>query len=347
MPSSTSSSSRGPLGLLCGIALFTVSEAAVWNSDVWARLVLRHQPTSASGDTLGVSARIELMEKSNRPRLLLLGSSQVREGLDCSVLEPATGVACANLGLGGGSPLDMLHVVRELNPRGPDILVVAIFPGVLHKPPKSGFIDTETISLIVGSGALHELTPADRRLLGLGLLQSLSPTLRHRDALRDGFREMADTWPDSLAENRLEKFRRTSDSDRKPPVYFANRIGKVDPDVAVSRFTAVQDRALDRLIGLARDQGSAVVVVNFPVRPGYETTLSADVRSHFSTRLGRLRDRADIRVVDSEELGPLTEGEFIDFTHVDSSGRRLLSERLGALIARGPLPGHATLPTPQ
>lgn len=331
MPSSTSSSK--PLALVLGLALFAGFDRLVWSSESVARFLLRYQPITASGDTIGVSARIRLIEPGDMPLLVFLGSSQVREGVDCEILTAVWGGGnCLNLGIGGGSPLDMLHVSRELNPRRPRTVVVSIFPGVLHKAPKSGFIDTQTIRAIVQSGALSNTTADDLRLLGLGLLQSLSPTLRHREGLRDGFRELARGWPQALQRDRSSQLRRTTDSDRQPPRYFTDRVGRIDDDTALSAFTGAQDLALGLLIAREVKRGHRVVIVDFPTRAGFETTLFEDVRSHHVQLLAHLRSRSNIRFLDAADLGPLAEGDFLDFTHLDSNGRRLVSERLGRLL---------------
>jgi hypothetical protein len=176
------------------------------------------------------------------------------------------------------------------------------------------------------------LTPDDWRLLGSGLLQTLSPTLRHRDGLRDAFKEGRFTGTDTPARGGILGVRRTSDRDRKPPEYFGNRMGRIDPDFALSRFTPTQDLALEWLILGEVGAGNRVIVVDFPTRPGFETTLGDDVRAHYSALRTRLQSRSDIRFVAGEALGPLAAEHFIDFTHVDSNGRRLISERLRDLL---------------
>lgn len=330
MPSFISSSR--PLGLLLGLGLFVAIEQGVWGSEGMARRMLTIQPATATADALGVASRIRLLDASHAPPLILLGSSQVREGLDCDILAAPPDGSCVNLGIGGGAPLDLLHLSRELGNR-PRTLVVAIFPGVMSKSPKSGFIDTATLRALAASGAWSEITPDDWRLLEAGLAQTLSSTLRHREALREAYRERGAIWP-RLPEGTSVPFtRRTTDADRKPPIYFANRINRVDPDHALSRFTPAQGLALDWLIERETRMGHRVVVVDFPTRPGFETTLGPEVRAHYASLLDRLRARSDIRFVAAAELGPLTENEFIDFTHLDSTGRRLVSERLKRLLA--------------
>ena len=329
MPSSTSGSEVAALVL--GLALFAGSERALWSSESWARFLLRHEPTAASGDTLGVAARIRLSEPADAPWLVLLGSSVAREGLDCAVLVAFPDRACVSLGIGGGAPLDMLYISRELGSR-PRTVVVAIFPGIFAKGPKSGFIDTRTIRAVGESGALTSATPNDWRLLGLGLLQTLSPTLRHRDGLRDAFRERAQVSARSGRGNPLFDVKRTSDDDRRPREYFANRIGRVDPDLSLSPYTASQELALEWLIARETREGHRTVVVDFPTRPGFETTLAEGVRTRYASLLGRLKSRPGIRFVEAQALGPLAEDNFVDFTHVDSNGRRLVSERLSALL---------------
>ncbi|HRB13300.1 MAG TPA: hypothetical protein PKU70_09830, partial [Vicinamibacteria bacterium] len=304
MPSSTSGSRTLALGL--GLALFAGSEWALWSNRTWARFLLRHEPSAASGDTFGVASRIRLTEPGAAPLLALLGSSVSREGLDCAILLRGfpPGGACVNLGIGGGAPLDMLYISRELGP-APRTVVIAIFPGILSKAPKSGFIDSLTIRAVAESGAWPRASPDDWRRMGSGLLQTLSPTLRHREGLRDAFRERAQ----APREDPRSDARRTSDEDRKPPEYFANRVGRIDPDLGLSRFAATQEMGLDWLIAQETRAGHRTVVVDFPTRPGFETTLAEDVRARYASLLARLKSRSDILFVEATALGPLAEGD--------------------------------------
>jgi hypothetical protein len=336
MPSSTSSSDLAPARpKALGLALLTIAlvETWVWHSESVARFVLRHQPKTASGDAMTVSARIELIDTAASPLLVLLGSSQVREGLDCNALVKATvEKACANLGIGGGSPLDMLYISRALGRVPGRTVVISLFPGILHKAPKSGFIDTATAGAIVRSGSWRQMDADDWRLLGLGQLQSLSPTLRRRDGLRDGFAEMRRDGGVAFNEDRSAQVSRTTAADRQRPIYFANRLGRIDPDFTLSRFSAAQERGLDLLIEREVSLGHSAWIVDFPTRPGFETTVMPEVKDHYARLLGRLRARPDIRLIDAEALGPLSEERFIDFTHLDSEGRQLVSERLARIL---------------
>jgi hypothetical protein len=336
MPSSISSSDFGlirPKALGLALCLVAVVEACVWHSSAVARFVLRHQPKAASGDALTVSARIALIDSSRPSLLVLLGSSQVREGLDCQVLMAMRREeACVNLGIGGGSPLDMLYLSRALGGVPRSTVIIALFPGILHKSPKSGFIDTATLRAVFRSDSWRQLVADDWRLLSLGLLQSLSPTLRRRDGLRDGFTEMSRDGGIAFQQDRSAEVGRTTAADRKPPIYFSNRLGRIDPDFALSRFSGAQERALELLIEREVSRGHRVWVVDFPTRPGFETTLTSDVRGQYSQQIARLRARSDIQVVDAESLGPLSEDLFIDFTHLDPTGRQLVSERLSRIL---------------
>lgn len=296
-----------------------------------ARWLLAIQPATATADALGVAARINLIEAEQGSPLILLGSSQVREGLDCDILAPGPGGPCVNLGIGGGAPLDLLHISRELG-KGPRTLVVAIFPGVMSKSPKSGFIDTSTLAALAASGAWSQVTAEDRRLLEAGLAQTLSPTLRHREALREAYRDRRGIWPRVPQGPGVPFARRTSDADRQPAAYFERRINRVDSDHDLSRFTSAQTLALEWLIAREATEHNRLLVVDFPTRPGFETTLGPEVRAHYASLLDGLRSRPDIRFVEARELGPLSENEFIDFTHLDSTGRRLVSERLKRLL---------------
>ena len=112
MPLSTSSSerrSRWPAGLLIGLALFALCERLLWSGDRVLSLAARYTPPGPEGDPLLAAAALERVAHDPRPGvpILLLGSSQVREGLDCEVIERALpGRACENLAISAGAPLD-------------------------------------------------------------------------------------------------------------------------------------------------------------------------------------------------------------------------------------------------
>lgn len=342
MPSSTSSSRvarRWPTGLLLGLALFFAAEHALWSDGRLLALVARYTPPGSDGDPLRSAALLARLgrERSEAVPILLLGSSQVREGLDCAVFERVLpGRPCANLAIGAGSPLDMLYVERRFAGRLPRrVVVLGVFPKVMHMAPKDAFLDTASLSCLLGSGSWSRIGAQGWIDVVYGLLQSLSPTLRHKDALYAARDVVAGRWSEAW-NLRLppQPSRMMAGRPPQPPAYFAAHLGRLDGDFpVVGPYTGAQEQALERLLRAESAAGQLVLVVDFPTRPGYETTLPEAALSHYQALLGRLAQRRDVVFVPRARLPELKEADFADFTHLAESGRARVSERLAELVA--------------
>lgn len=341
MPSSISSSEPGrggrwPLALLLAVLAFVVLEQALWRSPTLLRFLGRYA-AAGPADPLLSTTRIRLLPPpGSEGAVLLLGSSQVREGLSCAAFEAARpGRTCANLAVGGGSPLDVLYVARRSRGRAPRrVVVTGVFPKVLHMEPKAAFTDWRTVSCLARTGAIPHLTAGHRSELAYGLLGGLSETLRTRDALRDVWRvvggDLRRAW---RFEQPGERDRMLAEEPPRPDMYFDTRVGLIDPDTRLGPFTAAQETALLDLVAAERRVGNAVVVIDFPTRPGYETTLHPDVARHYTNFVEKTGARSDLRFIGKEELPALDAADFLDFTHLSSSGREKVSARIAAIVA--------------
>ncbi len=282
------------------------------------------------------TARIRLLpERGNVPHVLLLGSSQVREGLACAAFEAALpGHPCANLAVGGGSPLDVLYVARRTAARWPRrVVVTGVFPKVLHMAPKAAFTDPATVGCLLRAGAGRRMGAAEWLDIVYGLLGNVSETLRDREALRALAQTVAGdprrAWRLELP---AQPDRLLAGAPPRPDRYFDTRVGVVDFDTRPGTFTAVQEDALETVIRRETAAGNAVVIVDFPTRPGYETTLPPETVIHYRQFRDRLARRADITLVRPEDLPPLAVGDFLDFTHLSSEGRDKVSRRLAEIV---------------
>lgn len=340
MPSSISSSERRrrwPAGLLLGLALFFASEHGLWSRGPLLELAARYTPPGPDGDPLRSEAQLRGLDAAGPVPVVLLGSSQVREGLDCAAFERAlAGRPCHNLAISAGSPLDMLHVARRAARRLPRrVTVLAIFPKVLHMAPKDGFVDAATLACLAGSDSWRRIGARGWVDVAYGLLQGLSPTLRYKDGLWAARAQVAGRW---RAAWRLElppqPTRLMAGSPPRPPRYFATRLGRLDGDFpAVGPYTGAQEQALERLARAESAAGQLLLVVDFPTRPGYETTLPPAALDHYRALLARLGARGDLVLVPRDRLPQMAEEDFLDFTHLAESGRARVSAALAGLVA--------------
>lgn len=336
--------SRLPAACLLGLGIFALCEALVWHHQPWLRFLLRYAPPGP-GDPALSAAQLGLLPRSEAPAVLLLGSSQVREGLDCAVLEARLpGQPCRNLAVGGGSPLDVLQIARRSEGRLPRrVIVTGLFPKILHAEPKAAFLGPDALACLLFSETRRHMGSRDWLDAVYGLLANTSETLRTRDALWATYAavggDVRGAW---RGERAPQPGRMLEGEPPKPERYFDQRLGIVGFETRPGAFTPAQEAALDRLIRRETRRGNRVAVLDFPTRPGYDTTIPREALEHYAGLLDRLRRRTDIVFVDTADLPPLFLDDFLDFTHLSETGRRKVSERVADLLAeRGLVAGPA------
>jgi hypothetical protein len=77
-----------------------------------------------------------------------------------------------------------------------------------------------------------------------------------------------------------------------------------------------------------------MVVIDFPTRRGYETTITPAALERHRRLVERLAARGGVYVVRAAELPPLVDEDFHDFTHLRASGRRKISARIAEILFR-------------
>ena len=345
MPSSTSSSepsippSGSPWALVAAVAVLLISEHALWGHRPWLEFCARYSSPFRFSDPMRTEARIRLLPRQEAsPPVLLIGSSQILEGLEC---EPFAlrfpGRTCVNLGIAGGTPLDLLFLTDRVDTQLPRrTLITGLFPQTLHSPPRAAYTDASTLRCLYNSRSFFRMTPKEWiDIILYGQIQNFLPTLRMKDSLRE-------LW-NVVGTNPMAAFRfemppePPNNVDLKPPrkpKFFRKLKGVVDPSITPGRFTSAHERALEEVIDREMDLGNHMIVIDFPTREGYETTITPEAVAHHRRLFARLAARGDVVVVRAQELPPLANDDFHDFTHLRASGRHKISERIAEILAR-------------
>jgi len=344
MPSSTSSSEvvRGgalPKGLLAALVLFFASEHFLWNSPAWLAFCRRYVPPYVASDPLRSSVETRLLPKDGPPPIVLVGSSQIHEGMECEEFEqrfPAR--PCVNLGIAGGTPLDVLFLTDRIDARGipKRTIVTGVFPQVMRRAPKAAFTDLRTIRCLYRSGVLFAMTPKewiDDALFGE--IQNLAETLRMKDSLFDMWSVVGEDLQGALRGEMPPQPPRALDLVPAPGrAFFRKHIGDVDPAIAPGRFTPVHELALEEVIAREEDRGNHMVVIDFPTRRGYLTTITPEAISAHKRLVERLAARGGVVLVRADDLPALEDSDFHDFTHLAESGRHKVSARIADLLVK-------------
>jgi hypothetical protein len=309
----------------------------VWQNGFARTFLDRYTPLGPTDSLMTVKAHL-VPRTVPSPLILLMGSSQVREGLDCAVIEERlAGRPCRNLASIGGTPLDALYLDARITPGTGRTVVIGLFPWMMHQPPKTYFTDTETVRCLVAGGALRLMEWSQIRDVLYGEVANLSESLRNREAWPRVYGVVSSHPVDALRfelppppkrlgaplgahlfrdEATLEGTLARGGRDNPPPTY-----------------TGAQEFALDALISRLRARGDRPVIVDFPTRPGYDRTISARVRSHYARFVEGLASRPDITFVDRTAFPSLTTADFNDMTHLSASGRASVSRRLAEILA--------------
>lgn len=356
MPSSTSSSeslsgaaappdsaaraapSPIPKALLVALLAFGVSEHFIWNYRPWLEFCQRYAGPERASDPLRTTARIRLLPKDDPlPPILLVGSSQIFEGLACAPFEARwPGRTCRNLGIAGGTPLDLVFLTDRIERRvSRRVLITGLFPDTLHRVPKAAFTNPDTAACVLRSGAWRGMKGEEWIKLAFGQVQNLSETLRVKDGL-SGMWDFVKENPGAALRFELPQpsARRLTQMEPHRPEFFERMIGVLDPAVVLGPFTATHEAALDQLIHREARRGNILILIDFPTRRGHETTIPPEISAHHRRFIERLAARTDVVVVQSSDLPALEDADFHDFTHLAPSGRRKVSPRIAEILAR-------------
>lgn len=216
------------------------------------------------------------------------------------------------------------------------VLVIGLFPNMLHGAPKAAFSDRRTLGCLYRSGALARMTSDQWTDFVLyGQLQGAVETLRMKDSLTALWGVVA---ADPVAAWRHElppqPPRATEWTRPQPAAFFKEHIGHVDPEVAPGLFTRAHEMALEKMMAREEQRGNKIVILDSPTRRGYESTITPEAVLHYHRLIDSLAGRPGVLLVRQSDLPPLHNDDFHDFVHLLAGGRNRTSDYVAAMLAR-------------
>lgn len=347
MPLSISSSrargrlARLPVILAVVFCAFVLAESGIWNNAWWLTFLARYAGYDSDMDPAWVTASVRLLPRDNPdPPIVLLGSSQVREGLDAGSLEASLGGRrCLNLGLSGGSPTDMLAVLADLDARAPRrSLVIGLSPQMFDREPKSPFVRFRDMPMIArtcpwGDGKAPDMA----RMLVAASFCNLSPTLRHKDSIVELIDNLEGRLPEALA-FRLPPFERFKSMNEHflSEEAFMRRVVELKADeIGEEReWMGVQGAAFLRLLRAESGRGNPVLLFDFPMRLGSDGIFHGPLESFYWDFLKEGDGIPGVAVAEPGAFAGLDVRFFADVSHMNASGRRAMTLRLSELLNR-------------
>ncbi|MCB0339944.1 MAG: hypothetical protein KDD53_10080 [Bdellovibrionales bacterium] len=318
-----------PLAAFSACIVFALIQFAAWHSRTfWINVDRYAEPFK--DDQIRFSATIKLAQASGDPRKLvaLIGSSQVREGIDAKFLNASDPThVYLNLGLSGSAPpLEMFMRSSEFLAAKPASVYYFIYVGSLfseyrYSKLKEGFSPAIIPFIIQDLGAMEIWF--NRSYYIQSLAGQVLPFYRFRDSLLRIFEKRAQDFLDKR--DRAPNYYNFSQS--QPPDYFKQQIEKHRTNLfRPNRFESLNVTLLTELIQKVRLSHAKFILVESPVHPLFTNTVSQKVLDTYRDVLAKVISDNSLDYIGTELLPKFDSDDFIDFTHLNSNGRSKLTK---------------------
>jgi hypothetical protein len=326
-----------PWALLTCIAGIVVVESAirVLPDTLWTRLL----PVSEvlDDEAFRFRSRIESMSPV-RPALLLMGSSQIREGADTAQIEQILYDAglgemqAINLGTSAGAFLELYGQLDLALRKKPAIIVASPGPHGLYWPyadldPLAEYCySLESAGSLIWNMRSSVGMNALQRFLGIACMYELLPSsrlIRSYDIHSLGVRWMRNYQPVS------------------PEYYYSKDLSLTEMEEAFHKFPRPRfSKQTTTQAGLAREAiekvmtaGATICFLDFPLNPAAEAITSAwnpSIRGSEEV-LDGLAEIYRFRYIKRDSLPQFDAGDFRDVCHLNQRGRSRMSRLIAEL----------------
>ncbi len=114
----------------------------------------------------------------------------------------------------------------------------------------------------------------------------------------------------------------------KPSSYFEEMIREYEnrSRYNVSRYTPLNEALFSQCVEEILRRGIEFIVIDAPTHPKFHKVYDASVEALYQKFLAGERERLGFTYLTKEDLPPFSESDFIDFLHLNESGRGKLSK---------------------
>ncbi len=330
---SISSFNRLPLAFLSSLLLFLVILAVVTKMEAFWRFCYLYSDPSVD-DAIRLEAQLRIMPCSNdKIRIFITGSSQAREDFDIENLNvefEKAGVVFYNLGISGeAQPIEMFMLRDKLLEKNPKIIIYVPFVGSFYSDYNFRrmryYFNPAIIPQMLKYVGVTTVISYREYFLD-SFLGQIEVLYRYRDLIKGIFIRAVKHYINSGRRTEPRLFAYTKN---KPKSYFEMEIGKAKRNkYHFSRYTKINK---DLFIGFANDvilNGTKLIVITGPTHPLIKKVYDEEIDIAFNQFLSEQAGRFGFIYLSENDLPSFTEADFIDFTHLNASGRNKLSEFL-------------------
>lgn len=271
---------------------------------------------------------LDIYENIEPNSIIFLGDSQVREDIDCAIINNKT---CFNLGIAGILPLQLALQKDMLIKTKPKKLIFGISPLLFNEDANINkdifFFINEKKRISIDKPILTRLNPDEKDLLFMGKIDRLLYKKKFILPFYVGLLKPASSQLD-IATN------------FKNPGLFIEKQDKDeinkklnDPEIIrlfdISNSSKRQRESFVYLLNELTKQNMGIIFIQMPLHPAILRKIDSKSQASYHNYIRKLSSAFNITLIDIEQ--EFDEQYFNDLTHLNANGRYIISKK----IARG------------
>jgi len=328
-----------PIAFIFGILLFIGAQFSVERSmPFWNLCYLYSLPLDDDNLRLEYQLRKAESEKQMK-KILLIGSSQVREGFDANALNSATkkaNISFYNLGLSGGAPsVDMFMIKDRFFSLDPELIVYMPFVESFfynYEFSKLKFYFNPSLIKETISNLKMTNTEIHRRALIDSYLSTFSILYKYRSSIKAVFdRKLVY----SLAGVDKQQPTKYAHSKNKPDSYFVHGIlNSKGNRYNATKYTKGNKKLFKEFAKETLSRDIKFIVITGPTHPLIKKTYSKEIDQKYNDFLSQTAQGLGFIYIGENNLPEFTAKDFRDFTHLNEIGRKKLTSFLFSLLTK-------------
>ena len=273
----------------------------------------------------------------SKTRIFLIGSSQTREDYDVEYLNRVfgkDGIEFYNLGISGGAqPIELFMIGGKILEKKPDLIIHTSYVGSFFG--KYNFLklkynyDPVILPHLMRYTSYPKMLALKNAFLD-SYLSRMSTLYKYRYSLQRIIRTMVKDW---LAPGRRTQPTTYWYTEDKPVSYFREQVEKIDgKKYRRSRQVEMNEELFALFAEGVVSSGTEFIVISGPTHPMFRDCFSEEIDLEYNHYMSDQAERLGFTLLTEDQLPAFQENDFIDFTHLNASGRARLSRFVGEYL---------------
>jgi hypothetical protein len=322
--------------LLIFITHFILQTIATQNKGFWQFCYLYSEV--GKDDPVRLEAQIRMVQpNSGCKKIFLVGGSQTREGYDVKYLNEKfkkNNTMFYNFGVSDGvHPIDMVMLKNRLIKKNPDSIVYMPYIGSFYSDYQFSKMNyycylSNRRDILKYLKAKNIIIPRD--VVVDSFVSDFSIFYKYRKSFVRIFCNAFKQYFTGYGKREIEKY---VYKENKPFSYFREQI----KEAKGKKYEIVSTTELEKVMFnlFAKDiilKDIEFIVVDSPAHPLIKKCYKEDLRYAYNCFLSDQAREIDFIYLSENQLPRFTEDDFVDFLHLNKSGRKKLSEFLGEYL---------------